>query len=547
MFTSTIEYKEHKMFARIRKNSRTQRRTVVICHSIRIKQVVRQLIIAVVGHSADEDQLELWLVEARAWIEAHGKLWLNQQLEEQRKIVMYHHVSLFNMREEARVNVGIEDTFGKLYDELRFCDLLSQSHQETLRKIIFARLLEPSSKRRAGQISEQHFNEELPLDRVYRMLDALMKVSEQVQKFIFLETEKLLGGKVSLMLFDVTTLSFESIDEDELRNFGYSKDFKFNTTQVTLALATTQEGLPIGYKLFPGNTAESTTLIEAVTLWRKTLQISEVTVIGDRAMMSEANLLALESVGFNYIIAFPLRKLPKETRQTVLDSSSYETMTGDTEIERFKILEYKTRQLYVSYSQKRADKDRKDRERCINRLRKKLATCKNVKRLINNKSYLKYSEISGQATAALDEEKIARDAQWDGLHGVLSNQKLKGIEAYNYYRRLWVIEESFRINKHNLKMRPIYHFTPKRVEAHILLCYMVFTLVRHIQFRLLQKAQESMSVNRIIDAVRNVQASVMRDITNQKRYRMLSRLSEDAKIIYKILGVDQGAAITPYP
>lgn len=545
MFTSTIEYKEHKMFARIRKNSRTQRRSVVICHSIRIKHIVRQLIIAVVGHSSDEDQLEIWLVKARAWIKAHGKQWLNQQLEEQRKITMYQHVSLFNMREEARVNVGIEDIFGKLYDELRFCDLLSKSHQETLRKIIFARLLEPSSKRRAVQISEQHFNEELPLDRVYRMLDALMKVSEQVQELIFSETEKLLGGKISIMLFDVTTLSFESIDEDELRNFGYSKDFKFNTTQVTLALATTQEGLPVGFKLFPGNTAESTTLIEAVTLWRKTLKIVEVTVIGDRAMMSEANLLALESAGFNYIIAFPLRKLPKETRQTVLAPSSYQTIAGDAEINRFKVLEYKARQLYVSHSQKRADKDRKDRERCINRLKKKLATCKNVKRLINNKSYLKYSEISGQATATLDEEKIARDAQWDGLHGVLSNQKLKGIEAYNYYRRLWVIEESFRINKHNLKMRPIYHFTPERVQAHILLCYMVFTLVRHIQFRL-QKAQESMSVNRIIDAVRNVQASVMRDITNQKRYRMLSRLSEDAKIIYKILGIDQGLAITPY-
>lgn len=545
MFTSTISYKEHKMFARIRKNNRTKRCSVVICHSIRVKHIVRQLIVAVVGHSSDENQLSAWLSQARGWIEARDKQWLNQLLEEQRKIIMYQHVSLFNMREEARVNVGIEDTFGKLYDELGFCDLLSKAHQRTLRKIIFARLLEPSSKRRATQLSEQHFNEELPLDRVYRMLDGLTEASEEVQQLIFFATEKALGEKISLMLFDVTTLSFESIDEDELRNFGYSKDFKFNTTQVTLALATTQEGLPVGFKLFPGNTAESTTLIEAVTVWRKTLKIDEVTVIGDRAMMSEANLLALESAGFSYIIAFPLRKLSKETQTVVLNSSTYQTILDDTEISRFKALEYKTRQLYISYSQKRADKDKKDRERSINKLKKKLATCKNIKRLINNKSYLKYSEISGQATATLDEEKITRDAQWDGLHGVMSNKQLQGMEAYSYYRRLWVIEESFRINKHNLKMRPIYHFSPERVRAHILLCYMAFTLVRHIQFRL-QAAQESMSVNRIIDAVKNVQASIMRDITNQKSYRMLSKLSEDAKIIYKILGVDYGSAITPY-
>lgn len=533
------------MFARIRKNSGTKRRSVVICHSIRHKQVVRQIIVAVIGHSSEEDQLTAWMSQAHCWIEAHGEKWLAQTLEEQRKITMYQHVSLFNMREEKRINVGIADTFGKLYNELGFCNLLSKAHQQTLKKIVFARLLEPGSKRRSTQLCEQHFNEELPLDRVYRMLDALLKETEQVQRLIFLATKKALNGKVSLMLFDVTTLSFESIEEDELRNFGYSKDFKFNTTQVTLALATTQEGLPIGFRLFSGNTADSTTLIEAVTAWRRTLDIEEVTVIGDRAMMSESNLLALESVGFNYVVAFPLRKLPKEAQQLILNFSDYEITLDDGDINKFKILEHKGRQLYVSYSQKRADKDKKDRDRAINKLKKKLETCKNIKRLINNKSYLKYSEISGQAIAKINEEKIAQDAQWDGLHAVISNKKLKGIEAYSYYRRLWVIEESFRINKHNLKMRPIYHFTPSRVQAHILLCYMVFTLIRHLQFRL-QAAQKNMSVNRIVDAVKNVQASIMRDITNQKCYRVLSKLSEDAEIIYKVLGVDQGFAITSY-
>ena len=73
-----------------------------------------------------------------------------------------------------------------------------------------------------------------------------------------------------------------------------------------------------------------------------------------------------------------------------------------------------------------------------------------------------------------------------------------------------IIEESFRINKHNLKMRPIYHFTPNRIQAHILLCYMVFTLIRHLQFQL-KKSDESMSAGRIVEALRNVQASILRD------------------------------------
>ena len=533
------------MFVRIRKNSGTLRRSIVICHSVRCEGTIRQIIVATLGHSSDENQLQSWFHEAKAWIEAHRDIWRNQIYPERKVMAKYQHVSLFNMREETRQNVGIEDIFGKLYNELGFCDLLSRSHQETLRKIVFARLLEPSSKRRAAAIVEQHFDEELPLDRVYRMLDALMEQSTEVQKTVFSATKGVLGDTMSLILFDVTTLSFESIEEDELRCFGYSKDFKFNTTQVTLALATTKEGLPVGFRLFPGNTAESKTLIEAVNLWRKALPIEGVTVIGDRAMMSEANLCLLESSGFNYIVAFPLRKLSQENQAQVLDESHYQTISDDSEITRFRVLEFKNRHLYISYSPKRAAKDQKDRESAVKKLQKKLEKCKNIKRLINNKSYLKYSEIAGQAMATIDEEKIALEARWDGLHAVISNKKLNGIAAYEYYRRLWVIEESFRINKHTLKMRPIYHFTPSRVHAHILLCYIVFTLIRHVQFRLHCK-QKSMSATRIIDAVKQVQASIMIDITNQKRYRMLSKLSDDAKILYQSLGVEQKLAVTPY-
>ena len=172
----------------------------------------------------------------------------------------------------------------------------------------------------------------------------------------------------------------------------------------------------------------------------------------------------------------------------------------------------------------------------VNKLKKKLESCKNVKRLINKNGYLKYTEITGQAMAAINDEKIIEDSKWDGLHAVITNCTGCDINVYNSYRRLWVIEESFRINKHNLKMRPIYHFTPKRIQAHILLCYMVFTLIRHVQF-ILQRENQQMSVNRIIDAIRDVQASIMIDITNDKKYRMLSRLSEDAEIIYKIFKI----------
>lgn len=531
------------MFIRIRKNRGTFKRSVVICHNIRVGNKIRQVIVKTMGHSLDPMVLEGWLEEAKAWISARGQSWLIESLPMKKEEVrMKRQVSLFNLKERARVNVGIEDIFGQLYDALGFQDLLSPSHQKTLRQVLFSRLLEPGSKRRLSEVSEKKLDEELPVDRIYRMMDALLNETDRVQQKIFEAAKAAHEGYLSLVLFDVTTLSFESIEEDDLRAFGYSKDFKFNTTQVTLALATTSEGLPVGFKLFPGNTAESKTLIESVTVWREQVPIGKVTVVGDRAMMSQANLLQLESAHFEYVVAFPLRKLSKAYKECVLDKASYQENTEGNEINRYRIIEWEGRRLCVSYSEKRALKDKKDRERLVEKAKKKLQTCKNVKRLINGKGYLKYSKIKGEAIATLNEEKIKEDEKWDGLHGVISNKEGCGMEVYAQYRRLWVIEESFRINKHNLKMRPIYHFTPRRIQAHILLCTMVFSLVRHLQFKL-QQAAHSMSVARIIDSLRDVQASILVDTTNDKTYRMLSSLSEDAHKIYKICGVKQESSV----
>jgi transposase len=225
-------------------------------------------------------------------------------------------------------------------------------------------------------------------------------------------------------------------------------------------------------------------------------------------MMSEENLSALESAGFYYVVAFPLRKSSQKEQASILDISSYSAINSDPEIDCYKVIEKDHRRIISTYSSKRAEKDRKDRERMTKKLEKKLQGCKDTKRLINNRGYLKYTEIEWKSTARLDEEKILKDAQWDGLHGVITNKPIVSYEIYEEYRRLWVIEESFRINKHNLKMRPIYHFTPNRIQAHIVICYMVFTLVRHLQYQL-KEVSQSMGAFRIIEALRDVQASIM--------------------------------------
>ena len=142
------------------------------------------------------------------------------------------------------------------------------------------------------------------------------------------------------------------------------------------------------------------------------------------------------------------------------------------------------KKLLVSHSAKRARKDAYDREKAIVKLRKKLKKSKNPKELISNSGNCKFLRIEGDSEIHLDEDKCAQAAVWDGLHGVITNDfNLSPEDAINQYRGLWQVEESFRITKHDLKVRPIFHWTPNRIRAHLVISFMAFTCVRHLEHR----------------------------------------------------------------
>lgn len=145
------------MFARIKKNTNTNKRSVIICHNIRFGKNVRQQTVKVFGHSSCESELNAWFSDAKKWIEKHGVQWLEQHKKSKTIKRMKHKVTMTHLKEESRINVGVSDIFGKLYNEFGFCNLLSKTHQETLKQIIFARILEPSSKRRLSVLSEKKF------------------------------------------------------------------------------------------------------------------------------------------------------------------------------------------------------------------------------------------------------------------------------------------------------------------------------------------------------------------------------------------------------
>jgi transposase len=448
-------------------------------------------------------------------------------------------VNLRKMREEARIVTGIHEIYGSLYDEIGFCGIFKSCRVSgpVFKDLVMARLARPCSKRSSAELLEQDFGIRIPVEKIYRMMDTLTeKRISRIQDYCWLHSKNLLAEELKVMFYDCTTLYFESFTEDELRRFGYSKDHKFNQGQVLLALMVTREGLPVGYDVFPGNMYEGDTFKQAIDRIRKRYKVKQVVIVADSGLLSRHNMELLEQEHLEYILGARLKSLPVKWKDKILDNTDYEKQEKEGDVLRIATYSYTQGcRLIVSHSTKRAEKDRKDREKAIEKLRQKLERSQKPESLISNYGYKKYLTVDGEVQIRVNEEKMELDALWDGLHGVMTNMKEKEMnagEVLSQYHGLWQVEESFRIQKHDLKIRPVFHWSAKRIKAHIAICFAAFALIRFLQYRIRQKTGLSLSAERIREELFRVQDSVLINTIDNYKYVIPSKPSQYAIKIY---------------
>ncbi len=456
--------------------------------------------------------------------------------------------SLTSLIEKARVIHGFEGVCSNIFDKLQFNKIINgtykdQQWNELLKVCVLARIADPVSKKKTTENLALDYNQELPLEKIYRMMDRLSKNIDKVKKTVAENTLNLFNNEVDVLFFDVTTLYFESFKPDELRNYGFSKDCKFKETQVVLGLVTNSQGHPITYELFPGNTNEGATLIKVIQELKKDFNVRNVVLVADRAMFSNKNLDLMDKEGINYVVAAKLKALPKEKKKELL-STNYTPGVVFDELQWLNEFEYNQRRLIVGYSQKRAKKDRSDRQKLIDRLMKKVKNNQiPLKSLISNYGTKKYIKVN-KAKAVINRERIKQDEAWDGLHGVITNIKDKNkFEILERYRGLWRIEEAFRVNKHDLKMRPIYHWKKSRIEAHIAICFLAYSL-SYYMVHSLEQNNVRMSLKKIKEHLKRDQYSIIEDQNTKKRFKIPSKNTEEIKIIYKTFGLSRTTEIT---
>jgi transposase len=225
-------------------------------------------------------------------------------------------------------------------------------------------------------------------------------------------------------------------------------------------------------------------------------KLGDFVVVADAGLMNRTNISLLESGGYKYIIGAKIKSESQEVKQWIL---SLEKEDGCfNELGRLP----KSR-LIVGYSEKRAKKDKYNREKGVNRLKKAYRTGKITKENINRRGYNKFLEISDNVEVVINQGKIDQDAKWDGLKGYLTNTDLSANEVYLQYKELWVIERAYRITKGTLEMRPIFHFTEKRIQAHVCICFVAYKVYKELE-RILKTAGINMSVEKVLAIAKTI-------------------------------------------
>ena len=552
------------MFVRVKTTPNSPRQSVQIVESARKGSKITQRIIRYVGIAQDALELKQLIVLAetiklKMEQEAKPSLFPPEELEKLKKSaqteeilitlnkdVKNFDVNLKDLEEESRVIEGIHCVYGKLFDQLGLGTIFSarqKNSREIFKEMTLARLASPRSKLASAELLQREFGKRLNVNAIYRMMDNLDDATiEKLKQKIYQNTCELFPEALDVVFFDATTLYFEAFEEDDLRKNGYSKDLKFNQPQILLALMVTKAGLPIGYELFPSNQYEGHTLIPCLEKLKEQYKINRVIFVADSGLFNADNLEALEKAKFEYIVGARLRSQTADITNVVLNKKNYQTIAiGKREEEKLSIqfaeINHPYGRLIVSYSEKRAKKDKYEREKSIAKLKQKLEKQKQVQNFLSNFGYKKFLKFSGNNTICLNAEKIKEEEKWNGLKGIITNSvDLSPQEAMDQYRGLWQVEEAFRLNKHDLKIRPIFHYKDRRIKAHVAILFAAFSLMKHLYYRV-KLQSETLSPEKIKEELLSVQTSIYYNKKNGLRYALPSRLTEKAKKIFAVLGL----------
>jgi len=371
--------------------------------------------------------------------------------------------------------------FRRLWEELGFAEHLRHLLQETkvefaLEEAAFAmvlnRIVEPSSKRATSQWVKGVYDPgfaQLELHHYYRALDFLAEHKEVIEDRWYGRILDLFHLEVDLVFWDTTSTYFEGEGPEGLAEYGYPRNHRPDRKQIVIGVLMTRDGYPIAHEVFPGNIADIATFRAILEQVKNRFHLGRAVVVADRGMISGALLQAMEQCGMEYIVGVRLRRFRK-AEQVLSRPGAYAEVSPNLQVKEVWV--DGTRYI-LCVNPEEAEHDRKAREGMVQELEEKLKG--GVKALIRSRGYRRYLKVKG-SEATIDWEEVEREARYDGKYILRTNTTLPPAEVALAYKSLWQVERAFGELKSHLGLRPVFHWTERRVRGHVLVCFLALVL-----------------------------------------------------------------------
>lgn len=505
------------MFVRKKKN-RSGSVSVQVIDKSKAYRVVKTI-----GSSKDPEHIRRMFELAKLFIAHQNKQYSLFPQDQQNNAAVLDFVR--NVQNSQVRTVGPELIFGKIFDQIGF-DAIPE---RLFRDIVIARLVYPTSKAKTVDYLCRYQGKTISTQSIYRFLDRLNdQYIPQAQQIAYEQSLSILKH-ITVVFYDMTSLYFENEDEDDLRRIGFSKDGKFQNPQIMLGLLVGRNGYPIGYDIFEGNTFEGKTLLPVLRRIEQKYGFGKPVVVADAAMLSKENLQNLEEGQFPFIVGARIRNETQPTQEEILRRCG-----GLHNGESVVIEKDNAHRLIVSYSDKRAKKDAYNRQRGLKKLHQKVRSGKLTKEHLNNRGYNKFLRLRGEVKIEIDEAKIAQAARWDGLKGYLTNTDHSPELVIEMYGQLWHVEKAFRISKTDLRIRPMYHYRRRRIEAHVLIAFVAYTIYKELERRL-AKRRLPISPQRAIELTQTMYELRFELPNDPEVQHVLLKMDAEQQMLYDLL------------
>lgn len=368
--------------------------------------------------------------------------------------------------------------------------------------------------------------DKLPLSPMdfYRTLDVLIANKDIIEREYYEKNRNLFNGKLDLVLFDTTSIYYwgaaDETGEDDLLQYGFSKDGKGNLKQLIVGVLMTSDGVPIAHEVFPGNTADVNSFSRIVNILKEKYQIGKVILIADRGMVSEDNLVHLEQSGLSYLIGIRMRQLPHPLKQKLLvpldeQEEKYELEFMDKSADNLYVSEFPVSKLSddeitdlfvekikkgktVTFNEATIREQIRKRRFfvCLNPYVKRAVKKKRefftriIERKISNTStkewivkngYKKYLKFEKGLTPTVDYDRLRDEDIYDGKWVLMTNEEhMSPFLAGEYYKSLQFVERGFHDLKSLINIQPVYHFAERRIRAHIFVSFLTLIVKWYI-------------------------------------------------------------------